>query len=277
MAQMNNTNNASTLAPCSVYIPSIHRCTMLDSIVSRIGKISRVDYVELTPPKKYFLSVFIHFDVGDDSFIGTDGCHVTYYVNIYDNTTAYTCVLLKAHDPVPNTHLNIHQIANNLKILDESLWGSINRKDEQIWDLKEMVIAQQEQLKNHNVMIRLLQQQVIEMNFNDGFKTPMNSKVSSRIPSPPILRRQSNAPPYPHFFPEDIPYVNIPNMFDAASDNVDHEDTLSTRSMSSVVESLSTHNSMPPLIDISKIPGMVQDSWDNYDYNGLPVVYNPSV
>ena len=276
MAQMNNTSNASTLGPCSVYIPSIHRGTMdymLDSIVSRIGKISRVDYVELTPPKKHFHSVFIHFDAGDDSFIGTDGCPVVYYVDMYGKTTAYKCVLLKAHNPVPVTQLNIHQIANNLKVLEESLWGSINRKDEQICDLEEMVIAQQEQLKNQGVMIRLLQQQVTEMKVNGGFITPMHSQVPSQIPSPPVLRRQSNAP-YPQFFSDDEPCINLNNRFDAA---VDDEESVSTHDSMPSLVSASTADSMPPLIDISKMPGMVQDSWDNYDYCGLPVVYNSSV
>jgi hypothetical protein len=219
--------------PCSAYFPSLHRSIddqMLCRIVGEIGSPSRIDWVEMTQPKKNYRSAFVHFDWGRADLIGDGPTDMSRYIEGTDN---YAITMLPARNPVPNTVLNIHQVANNLKVLEDSLWGSMNKQADQIRDLEDIVQAQREQLANQAAMIKLLLEK-------------------QSYPSPPILRRQTNSQPF------DIPVIPFPNM--------DDESDADDESMPDLESgSVSTHSSMPPLIECDP------DSWDNND-DMYPVV-----
>jgi len=213
------------LRPCSAYFPSLHRSIddqMLCRIVEDIGYPSRIDWVEMAQPKKNYRSAFVHFDWGRADLIGDGPTDMSRYIEGTDN---YAITMLPARNPVPNTVLNIHQVANNLKVLEDSLWGSMNKQAEQIRDLEDLVQAQREQLANQAVMIKLL----LEKN---------------SYPSPPILRRQTNSQPF------DIPVIPFPSMEDESDDE-------SAPDLES--GSVLSHSSMPPLINCDP------DSWDHND------------
>lgn len=226
---MSSVQQFTSFGPCSAYFPSIHRIVddqMLCRIVEEIGTPCRIDWVEMTQPKKNYRSAFVHFDWGRKDLIGDGPRDMSRYIEGTDN---YAITMLPARNPVPNTLLNIHQVANNLKVLEESLWGSMNKQAEQIRDLEDIVQAQTIQLANQAAMIKILLEK-------------------SSYPSPPILRRQTNA----------IPIIPFPNMTD------EDEDEESTADLESGTES--THSSMPSLIDC------YPDSWDNNDDELFPVV-----
>ena len=273
---------ASSLSPCSAYFPSLHRSIndqMLCMIVGEIGYPSRIDWVEMAQPKKNYRSAFVHFDWGRADLIGDGPTDMSRYIEGTDN---YAITMLPARNPVPNTVLNIHQVANNLKVLEESMWGSMNKQAEQIRDLEDLVQAQREQLANQAAMIKLL----LEKN---------------SYPSPPILKRQTNSRPFSStaevadrsFWSDsaevirstmrdeaersvasdqlsgvqcrkvDVPVFPFPNMTDES--DADDESVPDLES-----GSVSTHSSMPSLIDC------FPDSWDHND-DMYPVVVNVEI
>lgn len=58
------------------------------------------------------------------------------------------------YDENPRPMPDIHQMAHQIQMLEESLWGSIHRKDEQIRDLEDSVEHMQRQLTRQSILIR---------------------------------------------------------------------------------------------------------------------------
>ncbi len=114
----------------SVYIPRIRSDFNIDDIHKQfmhIGKIDRIDLVPLEDEKisKYFYSAFVY--VGE-WFLNTEICQNiardlaqpggkgSYKLNINANNYWIICI---NHKPIANTSFNIHQIAEQNRLLQE--------------------------------------------------------------------------------------------------------------------------------------------------------------
>ena len=118
----------------SVYIPRVNNNVTEDYIKQvfrnhHIAIVERVDFVEVVNPAPGFedksMSAFVHFDAYfyDDK---TDEMYESVFENgkswkFYPdpNSNEYW-LLLKNHNPVQATKLNIHQLAENHRILEEA-------------------------------------------------------------------------------------------------------------------------------------------------------------
>lgn len=278
--------NKKGCGPMSLYIPSVHRTVQhhqLDSLFRHLGQITRVDWVEFAPMKSNFKRAYIHFDNCnlDNLPVGFPETPYTLVYQIQDFSTVekymscaagngpkYSMTILPASNPVPPTTLNIHQVANNLKIFEETVWGDLHRKEEVIRNQAELIEELQNQLKNQAAMIHAL------------LTRPM-------YPSPPRLERHSNR----HFAFDDV--INAPfkgEKQEQEDDKISEEsidrlvanmrDWPSTAPPSREIslnidlieDSISTHDSMPELTMLNRV-----DSWDEPACDATVVVTNENV
>ena len=176
---VNEPNSLDKLVPYSVFIPSIHRDIdekSMQKILNHFGDINRVDWVEMIPYKNEFRSAYVHFNWCKKEEIIGNGCYDIIRKSDGASKT-YFFTILEAKNPVAKTTLNIHQVTNNLSLLEKT----IKQQEERITNLENVVQCQMVQLAGQENMIKQL-----------------ITKFS--IPSPPILKRQTNAVPFP--FPE---------------------------------------------------------------------------
>ena len=290
----------------SVFIPSVHRNvdeTMLVNILANTGKVSRIDWAEMTEPKKNFRRAFVHFEMCDQVRI-RETSYITYFLTINGFSNKFSLTILPAQNPVPTTELNIHQLANNLKLLEDSMWGAMNAKNEQINDLEELVDDLRTRMENQEAMIHILLKR-------------------QTYPSPPTLVRQTNKPPSFQYDGEEklfqsndtgykapsvvsccdpkdpLPKYDLAEAVESTQDDVvpdwvsdagtestedstlpplepiddvlDLDSVSSEASMPSLVsidgaKSVSTHDSMPPL--------MMNNALDSFDYHYQDRVVN---
>ena len=117
IAQMNSN------APLSLYIPRIsaqnnsllHIHQVFDQL---FGRVKRIDYNE---PVNNYMSIFVHFDYWYDcckELVKKLENNDSY--RHYVSATEYW-IFLKNKTPIPDTLLNIHQIAENAKILEKTV------------------------------------------------------------------------------------------------------------------------------------------------------------
>jgi hypothetical protein len=149
--------------PCSAYFPLLPRTMdkqkFIDVISECIGVPERIDWVEITPSKKDYISAFVHFICADRNAVNSGSVYIGYYGGF---GFKFDIKVLPARNPIVPTTLNIHQIANNLKIAE----NTTNNLEKRISDL-ETIVANQEKLIN----------KLLEHN---------------TFPPPPILRRDLN-------------------------------------------------------------------------------------
>jgi hypothetical protein len=153
-------NGENEFGQCSAYFPLLHRNITeqeFRNILSKcVGEAARIDWVETSPPKKDYVSAFAHFNWGNKNLVNSGSVTLgkyKYYLNSdYD---LYSITMLPARNPVPPTQLNIHQVSNNLKIMED------------------IVAAQNERIVKLEAMVQNLSEQI-------------------KFPPPPILRRSEN-------------------------------------------------------------------------------------
>lgn len=117
-------------------------------ITADIGDVKRADFIEKTSDNKnnLYVSVFVHMNNVFNTKIGNLVVNET-----YDMNTAYKLqlsgreywLLLKNHKPIQDTELNIHQLAENNRLLEEK----ITSQDSILTEQQELIKQQQEQIK----------------------------------------------------------------------------------------------------------------------------------
>jgi hypothetical protein len=131
----------------SFYIPRINCVYTIDDIIATfrllyIGEVARVD---INHKLEDTMSVFIHMNYLYDSEIAWNIVNNTYNKNSYYRLWIEEDVywlLLKNNYPIEDTYLNIHQIAENARILEEKVFkleDKMTEKDETIARLNAVV------------------------------------------------------------------------------------------------------------------------------------------
>lgn len=132
---MSSFSNNSNVFAYSFYIPRINSIHTEQSVrmifdYSGIGTISRVDFTPINSRPGFgvntynaFRSAFVHFNVIYDTefanFIianAESGKSYKYYTN---NGRGEYFLILKNNNPVPETMMNIHQVVDNCRVLEE--------------------------------------------------------------------------------------------------------------------------------------------------------------
>jgi hypothetical protein len=137
----------TTTTKHSFYIPRVSCDYSINDIIATfrllyIGEVSRVD---INGKLNDYMSVFIHMDYLYDSEIAWNIVNNTYKKNSYYRLWVEEDVywlLLKNNNPVEDTYLNIHQLAENTRILEEKLLkleDKLTEKDETIARLNAVV------------------------------------------------------------------------------------------------------------------------------------------
>ena len=110
----------------SIYIPRVFKFHTVESIANicfhaGIGIVHRVDFVAIENTE-YYMSMFVHMkQVDSHSYLGNE------ILSQFDQGKSYKFlvnpnefwILLKAKNVVPDTHLNVHQLAENHRLLEE--------------------------------------------------------------------------------------------------------------------------------------------------------------
>lgn len=130
----------TTTTNFSFYIPRIHCHYTIDDIIYTfrllyIGEVKRVDInAKLTD----YMSVFVHMEYLYDSEIAWDVVNYTHKKNSYYKLWVEEDIywlILKNNNPLEDTCLNIHQLAENTRILEEkvhNLETKLTEKDDKI-------------------------------------------------------------------------------------------------------------------------------------------------
>ena len=134
-------NNQSALSnqfemsyPVSFYIPSVSKFLDTEALCrmfSHIGSIERVDYAEMPVQHRLWRMAFVHLDNINTGNIAVNnmlenlengGNSVINYNVLCERgyMVYYKMNVFKNKNPVKNTILNIHQIANNLELLEKT-------------------------------------------------------------------------------------------------------------------------------------------------------------
>lgn len=110
------------------FIPFVHRSTDVESIreefrIANIGYVDRVDFVESTSGNH--LSVFVHLIPSEgtvmDRIIHAHARNETYKHYLSWSWGGYFWNIMKADNPLPDTSLNIHQLAHNMHIMTKKI------------------------------------------------------------------------------------------------------------------------------------------------------------
>ena len=145
----------------SMYIPrilSVYDENMIREKMSCIGFVKYVDFAPIHPTAGFadkkignLQSAFVHLvlDYNNESAIYT----VNYLLNnpykFWISNSEYW-LLLENKNPIPRTWMNIHQIVDNCRLLEEKAALHLEEKqlqDEKIAILEKEVLKQQEQIK----------------------------------------------------------------------------------------------------------------------------------
>ena len=211
----------------------------MNVIMIHVGLPVHVDWVELNPSKEHFRSAFVHFDRGNPPLMTIDTKDTIWYSVVHNDGTVQEYWLDMVLAEKPRSMPDIHQMAHQIKMLEESLWGSIHRKDEQIRDLEDSVEHMQRQLTRQSI---LLQHYIPSV----PLSVPLSAPLSA--PLPLKLERQTaqtgfvsdvsmGLTPTPHIPCDESMYAI--RHCDEQGDELDD------------LMSLSTHDSMPDLVSLS--------------------------
>jgi hypothetical protein len=142
-------------SPISFYIPYVKYSHTEESIKSifeyfEIGKVSRVDFEFLYNPDSELniekKMCFVHFEYFYSNsfakFLQSILEQPDYYYALELNPTEFWKIY-KCRNPIPNTHKNIHQLAEEMKKLENYLFEAtkmIEKQAEEIEELKKMLL-----------------------------------------------------------------------------------------------------------------------------------------
>ena len=146
----------------SFYIPRIHRSSgetfvQIAFRVNGIGDVRRVDFVPIDG-NEHFQQAFVHMDTIYDTPIGVDCIRNVFQDNSSIRIYPYVVhpqkfwILTKNHKPVTETNMNIHQLAESLSKLHET----VAEQDKVIKDLQAQL--QSFQLERLNSIRRTLEE-----------------------------------------------------------------------------------------------------------------------
>ena len=124
----------STATKYTFYIPRIYGNYTVSDIIATfrllyIGEVSRVD---ITEKNEAYTTAFVHMDHLYDSEIAWQVINTTYNENSpYKLWVEPECywLILKNTNPVEETYLNIHQLAENARLLEEKVKASEDKID----------------------------------------------------------------------------------------------------------------------------------------------------
>jgi len=131
-----NTNNTNTNNIISFYIPRISTKYSEEDVINifylaYIGDVKRVDFTPIIPKDSTenqvntkYQSAFVHMN-----FMYNDNFANKLYTATYVNNTSYKFnlnqhefwLILKNRNPIPETNLNIHQVVENARLLEEKV------------------------------------------------------------------------------------------------------------------------------------------------------------
>ena len=195
-----------------------------------IGEVNRVDFVPIHNHKnnnkinEHFQLAFVHFDFFYDTSIAQDiqnylYNNIAYKLDVDDSTFWW---ILNNNNPIPETKLNIHQLAENMRLLEEK----VKQQEETILRLQDFID------KNNNTDNNIAVAQHIYFNDNSEITTEEDDHEEDDYET--IISIASTHSSMPGLIP-----IDVLNTF---LNNYDDNDSL---------HSTSTHNSMPELISDS--------------------------
>lgn len=140
----------------SFYIPRISKNYTEEDIkfvfnINCIGEVKRVDFAEITSENhrnNSYNSAFVHMNnvlntpIGNMIINETHDMNTSYKLYTHPTRPEYW-VLLKNHKPIKDTDLNIHQLAENTRLLEEKVTSQDNILTEQ----QNIIKTQQEQIE----------------------------------------------------------------------------------------------------------------------------------
>lgn len=195
----------------SFYIPRIHRSTGETGVqiafrVNGIGDVRRVDFVPIDG-NEHFQQAFVHMDTIYDTPIGIDCIRNVFQDNYSIRIYPYAVhpekfwILTKNHKPVSETNLNIHQLAEALSKINNTLLA----QDKVIKDLQAQLQAFQ--LEKLHSISRALEQDFLSLEDHEVFTPPH---------TPPLLSIQEITDVFEDFMDIDV----VPDDDDVVPDDV---------------------------------------------------------
>ena len=231
------------------YIPRIYGNYTVDDIIATfrllyIGEVSRVDINEKNDA---YMSAFVHMDHLYDSEIAWQVINTTYNTNspyrLWVDTDSYW-MLLKNINPVAETHLNISQLAENARLLEEKVnlyEDKIDRMEYVIHKLCRTIYAQSDIYDTHNYMH-------YNQHYSEGYlSTDVAKRAQQLAQYKHDIAKMKEAEPwdeYVHKYTSHIVFSPSPS-----SSSEDGEDSDSD-----------THPSMPSLINYEDTSASEDDS-----------------
>ena len=134
------------------FIPFVHRSTDVAAIreefrIANIGYVDRTDFVESTSGTH--LSVFVHLvpsvSAVMERIIYAHSRDETYKHYLSSSWGGYFWNIMKANNPLPETSLNIHQLAHNMQIMTEKM----DKMDQTIMRLQERLSKIEDQVNEY--------------------------------------------------------------------------------------------------------------------------------
>jgi hypothetical protein len=219
----------------SIFIPSVHRSVdivQMQILLSFVGEVERIDFVEMKPQKANWRRAFVHFRSGLmdprelDEAVAPGNQHSYYVVG---NAAFYFMTMLLNRSPVPTTSLNLHQIAHQIKTNDDQANKRINQLEEEIRLLREMHHVHEFHIKG--IWADLERDQVI-------------------APVPNETLSQEDTQEMTMTYSESDTEMEPPHIVSEDDDDDDDDDSFSETTSSS--SSATTYSSLPDLIVLSE-------------------------
>lgn len=155
----------------SIYIPRIHVSYdqhYIDTTMQffMIGVVNRVDFCTIEGIDDY-CSAFLHFSYYmDNTYVQEmlSSLEQGDSRKLQISPTEYW-ILLKNNHPVPDTRLNMHQLAENARLLEErvlSLESVTLKQEQQIFDFRTQVETQKQQMEKLEQMVYQMRAEMVE-------------------------------------------------------------------------------------------------------------------
>jgi len=138
----------TTTTNFSIYIPSIRQDTTVKDITdefrfANLGEVLRVDFTPIVKKRGFakpigeqiYKSAFVHFSVAAPHLIA--GVQNETYKFYYPQHCYRNCywILLENFAPIETTHMNIHQVVDNCRFLEEK----VEEQDKTIESLRQYI------------------------------------------------------------------------------------------------------------------------------------------
>ena len=228
----------------SIYIPRLSNLYTENDVkytfrLLSIGEVNRVDFVPIDNHKnkneinEHFQSAFVHFDFFYDTSIAQDTQNylynnIAFKLHLDDHTFWW---ILNNKNPIPETKLNIHQLAENMRLLEEK----VKQQEETILRLQEII---DENNNYDDIAEAAIQGQHIYFNDNSEITTEEEEEDDTTIVS--IASTHSSMPGLTPINAFNDFMINYHYNDDNDNDDNDNDD-----------KSIYSNNSMPALISDS--------------------------